>query len=69
MRTEDAVKHFGSKAALADALGIRQPSVQEWGEYPPEERQLDIQRITDGKLRAERAVLRRFKDLLQGIDL
>lgn len=53
MRTADVVAHFGSQAALARALGVKQPSVQDWGEIVPPLRQLQIEKITDGKFKAE----------------
>lgn len=54
MKTEDCIKHFdASKAKLAAALGIEAPSVYTWGEYPPPLRQLQIEIITEGKLKAE----------------
>lgn len=57
MRTDQVIEHFGSQAAVARALGIRQPSVCEWGETPPPLRQLQIERITAGALRADPAIL------------
>lgn len=53
MRTEDVIRHFRTQSAVADALGIRQSSVAEWGEYPPPARQLQIQKKTRGQLKAE----------------
>lgn len=53
MKTETAILHFGGQTALAAALGITQPSVCEWGEYPPDRRQLQLERLTRGALRAE----------------
>jgi len=53
MKTSEAIKHFGSAAALARALGVRPPSVSGWGEYPPVTRQFQIQVVTKGKLKAE----------------
>lgn len=53
MRTQDAVDHFGSQKAVAEALGIKQPSVAEWGEYPPDLRQIQLQAVTNGALKAE----------------
>lgn len=38
---------------LAEALGMSQGSVSLWGEYPPPLRQLQIEALTGGKLRAE----------------
>lgn len=53
MTKDEVIRHFGSVSATARALGIRQPSVTNWGEYPPADRQLQIQVLTGGKLRAE----------------
>jgi transcriptional repressor of cell division inhibition gene dicB len=53
VQTQDAIKHYGSQQALADALGIKQPSIAGWGEYPPDKRQLQLERLTKGKLKAE----------------
>jgi DNA-binding transcriptional regulator YdaS (Cro superfamily) len=53
MRTEDVIRYYRTQKAAADALGIRQSSVAEWGDYPPAARQLQIQKVTRGKLKAE----------------
>ena len=57
MTTEEAVKHYGTQTKLADALGIKQGSVSGWGEFPPPLRQLQLQQITRGKLKAEPGLL------------
>lgn len=57
MRTKDVISHFGSQAAVARALGIAQPSVANWPETPPPLRQLQIERLTGGKLRADPKIL------------
>lgn len=57
MRTDEAVKHFGTQQALAKALGIAQSSVAGWGETPPAIRQLQLERITQGVLRANGDIL------------
>lgn len=51
--TDDCIKFFGSKAKLAEALGIEPPSVYTWGEHPPALRQLQLEALTERKLRAE----------------
>ena len=43
----------GTQSQLAAALGITQGSVALWGTYPPPLRQLQIEVITAGALRAE----------------
>lgn len=57
MRTQDAIGYFGSQAALASALGIKQPSVAAWGEEVPPLRQLQIERLTNGQLTADPSIL------------
>lgn len=53
MKTSEAVQHFGSQHALAKALSLSQPSVAKWKDYPPALRQLQIEAVTTGALRAE----------------
>lgn len=53
MKTADVLEHFTTQEAVAAALGIKQPSVAGWGEYPPDKRQLQLERITKRALRAE----------------
>lgn len=46
---ERAIKVVGSQSALAEALGIKQPTVSEWvrgGRPLPLERCIDIERVT-----------------------
>jgi DNA-binding transcriptional regulator YdaS (Cro superfamily) len=52
MKTSDAIKHFGSQAATAQALSINPAAVAQWGKFPPALRQLQLEAVTDGKLRA-----------------
>jgi hypothetical protein len=54
MTKDQAVEAFGTQVKLADALGIKsQGSVAAWGKYPPPFRQLQIEALTGGRLRAE----------------
>lgn len=57
MTPQDVISHFGSQVATADALGLSQPSVSDWvrAGYVPWLRQLDIERQTNGALRANPA--------------
>jgi DNA-binding transcriptional regulator YdaS (Cro superfamily) len=65
MKTSEAIAHYsGNKSALARALGIDQSSVYDWGEFPPPARQLQLERITDGGLKAEPGC----KERLLGVD-
>ena len=54
MKTKDAVEYYGGAKELAFALNIWPHNVKRWGEYPPMERQYEIEVKTGGKLRAER---------------
>lgn len=54
MTKDEAIAALGgTQAALAEALGMTQGSVSLWGEYPPPLRQLQIEALTGGKVRAE----------------
>lgn len=53
MKTAEVIAHYGSTYAVAAALGIRQPSVMGWGDHPPALRQLQIESLTGGELKAE----------------
>lgn len=53
MLTKDAIAHFGnSQAELARALGIKPQSVTDWGDTVPPLRQIQIEKLTDGALKA-----------------
>jgi transcriptional repressor of cell division inhibition gene dicB len=53
MTKDEAVEAFDTQVKLAEALGITQGSVAGWGTYPPALRQLQIEALTAGKLKAE----------------
>lgn len=54
MTKDQAVKHFGGQVRLAQALDdCKQSTISCWGEYPPPLRQLQIEALTGGELRAE----------------
>jgi transposase-like protein len=54
MKKSEAIAHYGGNvSALARALGIDQSTVYSWGDFPPDRRQLQLERITKRKLRAE----------------
>lgn len=55
MTTSHAVKYFGSKAALAKALGINKGAVSQWGETIPQGRAYQIEVLTGGQLKANPA--------------
>ena len=54
MDVRDFVDYFRTQTAAASALGLKQPTVAGWvkrGEIPPL-RQLQIEKVTRGKLKA-----------------
>lgn len=62
MKPSDLLTHYGSQAAISRACGIRQPSVCIWfksGQIPPI-RQLEIEALTEGALRADAEISRGY---------
>lgn len=53
MRTSDAIKHFGGRSALARALHIKPESTYSWGDVVPKLRQLQLEELTQGELKAD----------------
>jgi transcriptional repressor of cell division inhibition gene dicB len=56
MKTTEAISHYGSRAKLAAALGIRDvSSISHWGDVVPDLRQFQLEVVTKGVLKATRA--------------
>lgn len=53
MNKSDVIKHFGNATKVADALGISQAAVSQWGKKVPDLRAFQLERITNGALVAE----------------
>lgn len=54
MKTQDAIEYFGGKKIyLARALGIYPSAVTMWGDGVPLLRQYQLERITNGALKAD----------------
>lgn len=51
MKRKNVISYFGTQAKVADALGIKQPSVAEWSEIIPEQSALKLHVLTDGALK------------------
>lgn len=60
MKPQDAIKHFKTQKALADALGFNQSAVANWvaRNEIPSLSQLRIEALTGGKLKADKAILK-----------
>jgi biotin operon repressor len=49
MKTDEAIKEFGSMNQLAKALGITRQAVHRWGEDVPELRRYQINELKQGR--------------------
>ncbi len=61
MDTDTAVQHYGSRAKLALALGISQAAISMWHGSVPALRQLQLERLTGGVLKADSDVFAKAK--------
>lgn len=52
MKTVDAVAHYGTKSALARALGITPQAVSQWPDIVPAVQAIKLEQLTRGELRA-----------------
>lgn len=61
MKPQDAIKHFGTQKALADALGFNQSAVANWvaRDQIPALSQLKIEAISKGKLKADKSIFKK----------
>jgi DNA-binding transcriptional regulator YdaS (Cro superfamily) len=58
MNIHDVVAYFGgSKIAVARALGVTKAAVSDWGGEIPPLRQLQIEELTKGQLKADRSII------------
>jgi len=56
MEAQHAIEHYGTQQRLADALDVRQSNVSKWMKKGiPYLRQLQIQVLTKGKLKANKS--------------
>jgi hypothetical protein len=53
MTTEEVVAYFKGRRTVAEVLGVSVQSVAQWGDCPPLRRQLELEKLTVGKLKAE----------------
>lgn len=53
MTKDEAIKWAGTQVKLAEALGLSQGTIAGWREHPPELRQLQIEALSGGALKAE----------------
>ncbi len=53
MTMKEVLEHFKTQAKVAEALGISQASVSQWGDNVPRLRQFELQLLTKGKLKID----------------
>lgn len=56
MKTQAALDHFQTKAAITRALGISSAAVAQWGEVVPLESATALEIVTRGQLRVDRSL-------------
>jgi hypothetical protein len=62
MKTTEAINHFKTATCLAKRLGTTKQAISNWGIYPPDGRQFQLQVLTNGKLKIEKHLLLEKKD-------
>jgi transcriptional repressor of cell division inhibition gene dicB len=63
MKTQDAIEYFGTRKALAEAIGVDLSATHHWGEYVPELRQYQIELASGGKLKSSTPALRNSRKI------
>ena len=57
MTYDQVIKRFGTQIRLAAVLGITQPTISAWGKVVPARYQFQLEVLTNGELRADRALV------------
>lgn len=65
MTLQEAKDYFGNYAKLAAALKISKGAISQWTGEIPEARQLELHRLTKGKLKADPAILSKYREILR----
>jgi hypothetical protein len=53
MTTKQAINFFDGVAGLSKALNVYPSAIYRWGERPPKLRQFELERLTNGALKAD----------------
>lgn len=61
MKFDQLIKHFGTQASAAAAIGVTQPTLSNWKSRGkiPDIQQLRIEHVTGGKLKADSKILKK----------
>ena len=65
MTLDEAREHFGTYAKVAAALGISKGAVSQWNGEIPEDRQLQLHKLTRGVLKADAKILAKYREILR----
>jgi transposase len=66
MTFTDLVVHFGTVSKAAKALGYTRQTIYDWRQRGvPEGKQLEIQKMTRGQVKADRAIVKKYRELLK----
>jgi hypothetical protein len=66
MTFQDLVGHFGTVKKASDAIGRTRQCIYDWRDDGiPEKRQLEIQKLTKGALKADRSIVNKYRELLR----
>ena len=65
MTLQEARDYFGNSSRLAEALDISRSAVSQWDGAIPEERQLDLHKLTKGRLKADPHILSKYRAILR----
>lgn len=68
MKTNDAVEHFRTKAAITRALGISSAAVAQWGDVVPLESALALEILTGGELSVDRSLYPNLARALSAVE-
>ena len=64
MTKEQARDYFGTYSNVAKVLQITKSAITQWDNQVPEKWQLELHRITKGRLRADTQILAKYRDIL-----
>lgn len=65
MTLVEAKEHFRTYAGIAKALGISKGAITQWNGVIPESRQLQLQEVTRGALKADAPILAKYRKILR----
>lgn len=65
MTLDEAREYYGNYAKVAQALGITRGAITQWCGEIPEERQVELHRLTKGELKADAKILAKYREVLR----